>query len=534
MKRVIFAAFAAAALLASCSKDAEIEASVSGGAVIGEEVTIGISNSSVEYTPLPTSGRSVDAGDLLAIQIYEVESEVATPYAYGVFTTMEDLSFTGYVGETYKVVATVVKDGQSEVDATGGVYAKPFDSAITADFIYSSSDEMSGVSESTTTIGGVDYTRPAVDRYYGVASSQVTSANESIGIYFKRVAFGISTTLDNDTAVISLAGANDVALAEIPTSGYFIYTFADIEAAYSADESMVNYSESVEVTITNNSLTLFNESVTFYRNKGAELSCDGSGNYSFSFDFETPFEGQYCTLTFEDADYAGSATSYWSSLIDPLEYGGSLLYNNYTGYAWVDTNNTGLMSGMGGTDFWYGGIVLSNYYREVSGSDYTKQLSIPWKDAETGYCGYNGSENFAILFDGSSMGGVYSALSFDEGVEATIQSMYIANTSYAISECEAGYFYISDEVQQTGLGDTDWFKVTATGYDAEGEMTSSLELFLAEEGVTLDGWNKWDLSTLGKVNKVEFVFDSSVWSTGTWAGSLVPSYAAIDNISVIL
>ncbi|MBQ1202152.1 MAG: hypothetical protein IIX59_09300, partial [Alistipes sp.] len=56
------------------------------------------------------------------------------------------------------------------------------------------------------------------------------------------------------------------------------------------------------------------------------------------------------TLTFEDSDarftsyaldYYGPAIETWSNLIDPLQYGGDLLYNMAGGtYFWYDEGNT--------------------------------------------------------------------------------------------------------------------------------------------------------------------------------------------------
>ncbi|MFI3323361.1 MAG: DUF4465 domain-containing protein [Rikenellaceae bacterium] len=247
----------------------------------------------------------------------------------------------------------------------------------------------------------------------------------------------------------------------------------------------------------------------------------------------------YATLTFEDASYAASANyvgeSSWSSLIDSPEYGGDLLYTDMyydeyyyayycsSEYAWYDENNTELASEVieswGSTAFWNGGIAVSNYYMAVSEdsqADYSNQLSVPVISG--GNSGYNGSENFAVV-----VGGGY--LYFGDGVARQIEEAYVALTSYSMSVILYGDGWNLTE----GISETDWFKITATSVDSEGATIASTELYLAQGGEIVEGWNSWDLSSLGEVTKVVFSTDSS--ATNDW-GSLLPDYFAIDNITV--
>ncbi len=244
------------------------------------------------------------------------------------------------------------------------------------------------------------------------------------------------------------------------------------------------------------------------------------------------------TLTFEDSDYTADANyigySSWSSLIDNAQYGGALLYgeNGYgvaKAYNWADTYNTYLTHeiidnwGMGTYEFWNGGIAISNFYAETkSGMGYESQLAVPYKSSLTGGSGNNGSANFAVV-----NADIFSqtSISFAYGLNLTIDNLYIANTAYALSTCLYGDGYISEPL---GSGDDFW--VTITGYKYDGTKVGEVVYYLVKNGVAVEGWNRCDLSSLGSVNKINFKIDSSVQNA---YGSVVPSYIAIDDITVL-
>ena len=80
-----------------------------------------------------------------------------------------------------------------------------------------------------------------------------------------------------------------------------------------------------------------------------------------------------------------------------------------------------------------------------------------------------------------------------------------------------------------------WVKVTATGYDAAGTKTATVEKYLCDYrniGSAIEiasTWQLWDLSAMGRVNKVVFNFEGS--DTGQW-GLNTPAYLALDNITI--
>ena len=185
--------------------------------------------------------------------------------------------------------------------------------------------------------------------------------------------------------------------------------------------------------------------------------------------------------------------SKWDALVDNPQYGGPLLYGKYdeanftylgTDYAWYDQGNTELAS----------------------------ELAIPLES------GHDGSKNFCVhngYKSGSSIATGY--FYFKDGVGRTIESMYVTNTSYYLGSFDV-------------LGtETDWTKITATGYDAEGEVTGTSEFYLSKDGESVNEWTLWDLTGLGAPVKVEFDITSSI--VNEW-GMAIPGYFAYDDVTV--
>lgn len=247
-------------------------------------------------------------------------------------------------------------------------------------------------------------------------------------------------------------------------------------------------------------------------------------------------------LTFEDADakftaftldYANKTISTWSDLIDSKQYGGPLLYGTGYGmdepYYWYDQGNTELMhtmpSGYGMYCYWSGGHAITNYYdTTLSNGDFSHQLSV------YGTAGHNGSANCAMHFgykDDSpyNMTESLPALEFYDGSEHVISSMWVMNSTYAMS-C-----YISGNGLTAKIGPDDWVKLVATGYNAAGTKVGETSIFMVNgpDNIVRD-WTKWDLSPLGKVAKVEF---NITGSSDNGAGFSQPAYFAYDDVAVI-
>ena len=263
---------------------------------------------------------------------------------------------------------------------------------------------------------------------------------------------------------------------------------------------------------------------------------------------ETPYDLR--VLTFEDADYKGGANfaggSDWTSLIDDPQYGGKLLYGSdgagvtteSEAYKWTDEKNTMLSHvfpfNYNAYCYWGGGHAISNYgtgdIADYGG--YTTQLTV-YKKGVSGLtragAGHNGSDNFAVHYgyiDGSQYNKteVLPAFSFTDGVERVVDHMYITNTTYALN-C-----YIDGNGLTAKIGDDDWVKVVAIGYDANGKKTGETDIYLCNgpDNIVMD-WTKWDLSVLGKVHKVAF---NVTGSSDNGYGFSQPAYFAYDDVAV--
>lgn len=256
-------------------------------------------------------------------------------------------------------------------------------------------------------------------------------------------------------------------------------------------------------------------------------------------------------LTFEDADYKGETNfaggNNWTSLIDSPQYGGKMLYGESgagvdsvdAAYKWTDKNNTWLSNtlseGYGSWCYWSGGHAVSNY---VSGEiskygGFESQLTVYKKDVsglERTGGGHNGSNNFAVHYgyaDNSGYGLTEASLptlTFADGTARVIDHMYVNNTDYALN-C-----YIDGNGLTAKIGDDDWVKLVATGYNAAGEKTGTASIYLCNgpKNIMMD-WTKWDLSGLGKVLKVTF---NVTGSSDNGYGFSQPAYFAYDDVAV--
>ena len=245
-------------------------------------------------------------------------------------------------------------------------------------------------------------------------------------------------------------------------------------------------------------------------------------------------------LTFEDADtkftsYAISGCGYpietWSDLIDDTQYGGALLYNDYsyTGYEWRDAGNTEIASGIiDGGAYWNGGHAISDYYMEdCTQATYETQLAV--STGVAGAAGHNGSKNFCVqngYVDDKSWKTNVPSFSFADGVARVVDHMYVVPTSYVLNSLMNGDGF------STPAGDDTWYKIVATGYDANGSATGTAEFMICNgKDNIVSEWTKFDLSKLGKVIKIEFNLVGSDDLVGDY-GLNCPAYFAYDDVAV--
>lgn len=81
------------------------------------------------------------------------------------------------------------------------------------------------------------------------------------------------------------------------------------------------------------------------------------------------------------------------------------------------------------------------------------------------------------------------------------------------------------------IGPEDWVKLVAIGFDANGKQSGTVEMFLVNgpNNIVKD-WTKLNLSSLGKVSKIEF---NVTGSSDNGYGFSQPAYFAYDDVAVI-
>ena len=247
-------------------------------------------------------------------------------------------------------------------------------------------------------------------------------------------------------------------------------------------------------------------------------------------------------LTFEDEDtkftpysldYANKTISNWSDLVDDAQYGGTLTYNNYgeATYYWYDGNNTEIEHSFT-TPYWGGGHAISNFVienYETLPNGYNGWYELQFA---TPIGGHNNSKNFCVHngyqddYNSQIYDGKLAWFSFKGGKEQVVDHMFVTNTCYVLNSLMYGDGFNSPATDDT------WVKIVAYGYNANEEEVGTSEFYLCNTGRRfVTDWQKWDLSSLGKVNKIVFNFAASDDQIGSY-GLNCPAYFAYDDVAV--
>ncbi len=119
-----------------------------------------------------------------------------------------------------------------------------------------------------------------------------------------------------------------------------------------------------------------------------------------------------------------------------------------------------------------------------------------------------------------------------DGEDHLFRSLMVNNT--AIIDQNSEDFKVFGGTDHT---DPDWFKLTIKGFNKEGIETGSIEFYLADyranskkEDYIIKEWKKLNLTSLGKINKLEFSLSSSDVVNNVMR---TPAYACIDDIKII-
>lgn len=222
----------------------------------------------------------------------------------------------------------------------------------------------------------------------------------------------------------------------------------------------------------------------------------------------------------------------WNALIDNPQYNGDLLYKGET-YSWYDPCTDLEHSNSAGGYEWDGVyyytasafMAVSNYLS----TDYAENGSSMEQLTVYGSAMHSGSNCVVCNGYKSTYGDNRPTLSF-RNEAAYIESVWIANTAYFYNVALNGNSFAKPLATESV-----WVRATGYTLDAEGNEVegSSLDFFLYKDGKDAlnGGWKKWDLSALGKVNKVKFDVQ---WNGEGGADNFMhPAYFALDDITVV-
>ena len=226
-----------------------------------------------------------------------------------------------------------------------------------------------------------------------------------------------------------------------------------------------------------------------------------------------------------------------------------LTYSPTPAFLTADFENLGLAPG----EYWNGSdqrggfesdrLMFGNYYN----ADWHFWAGFSLSSVNnTNTPGYN--NQYAVWMPGTGVGGtgtyavVYDSPWDEQDVvtfpaPALVKGLYVNNTTYAALSMRDGDWFSKKFGGETG-DDPDWFKLTITGKDSNGQTLKSVEFYLADYRFTnnaldyiVSDWTWVDLSSLGpQVKTLHFTLSSS--DTGEW-GMNTPAYFALDNIQYI-
>lgn len=212
------------------------------------------------------------------------------------------------------------------------------------------------------------------------------------------------------------------------------------------------------------------------------------------------------TATFDDV--ALGANGYWQG-----ESGDNEMFSG----GWIFTNYY-----MPEYMFW-GGFTASNH-TDLNQSGLSAQYT-----AATG-AGYDGTTQYGVAYCMGVQTDVYAS----DGQAHTVTGCYVTNNLWAYQNMHDGDATATPFGGTTG-NDPDWFKLTATGKNANGQTIGTAEFYLADyrfanndEDYIINTWEWFDLTSLGAVHTISFSLSSSKNNSG---GMITPAYFCLENFN---
>ena len=253
-------------------------------------------------------------------------------------------------------------------------------------------------------------------------------------------------------------------------------------------------------------LTVSRNTASAFTNKILVIRATSNGKYV---DMNVSVSGNEVVVTVGVAtfdDVTLGSNGYWQGEEGENEMfsGGWLFTNYYSSYFW-------------------GGFTASNH------TDLT-QTGLNAQYTSASGIGYDGSAQYAVAYTYGSQTDVYAS----DGSAQTITGCYVTNNLWAYQNMLYGDATATAFGGPTG-NDPDWFKLTATGKNANGQTVGTAEFYLADyrfsnndEDYALNTWEWFDLSTLGEVATISFSLSSSKNDN---YGMITPAYFCMDNFN---
>lgn len=204
----------------------------------------------------------------------------------------------------------------------------------------------------------------------------------------------------------------------------------------------------------------------------------------------------------------------------------------------VALNSQGIWQGEEGeNEMFSGGWLFTNYYSSYFWGGFTasnhtdlNQSGLNAQYTSAAGTGYDGSAQYAVAYTYGSQTDVYAS----DGSAQTVTGCYVTNNLWAYQNMLYG------DATATAFGgpsgnDPDWFKLTATGKNANGQTVGTTEFYLADyrfsdnnEDYVLNTWEWFDLSVLGEVATISFSLSSSKNDS---YGMVTPAYFCMDDFN---
>lgn len=268
MRKIYILMIAFAISFISCSNEQQ-EEQVTPTSPKTYTVSLGLKGEILDViqTPLTRSGEN---NDLYGIQVYSTTKETNnqydySPYAYGLFDDINNVSITLLDGYYYRIICTMLVNGKDIVQNNSSMeYYYPFAynengyrryTLLSNSFSYNTSIEFDGLNFGLCYFqDGNYYYYPNTDRYYGEISGFQPTAKSTINIEMKRTVFGVKFIAEGLTEgkikiVMSygtqLEPAKYINHSDIKHEIEDIYTFNNVDDAFNKG----NYSEDINTSI---------------------------------------------------------------------------------------------------------------------------------------------------------------------------------------------------------------------------------------------------------------------------------------------